>query len=94
MIFLFPLEIALDLDVLSLAPLLGVMAGMVFLVKAGMLSGSFYIHAAVMFATAILMAIWVKYAMGLFGFASAGCFFVAGLKYYRRRKRQQDSMDG
>ena len=36
--FLFPLEMALGLEILQLAPLLGVVAGMVFLVKAGILS--------------------------------------------------------
>ena len=37
--FLFPLEVALGLDVLDLAPLLGVVTGMVFLVKAGISVG-------------------------------------------------------
>jgi hypothetical protein len=36
---------------------LGAIAGMVFLVKAGMLSGSFYIQSAMMFATALLILI-------------------------------------
>jgi len=90
--FLFPLEAALGLEVLSLAPLLGVIAAMVFLVKAGILSGTFYIQAAVMFGTAILMARFLmarfpQYAMMLFGFASAACFFAAGWKYSRRRRQ-------
>ena len=85
--FLFPLEAALGLEVLSLAPLLGVIAAMVFLVKAGILSGTFYIQAAVMFGTAILMARFPQYAMMLFGFASAACFFAAGWKYSRRRRQ-------
>ena len=85
--FLFPLEATLGLEVLSLAPLLGVVAAMVFLVKAGILSGTFYIHSAVMFGTAILMARFPHYAMTLFGFASAACFFIAGWKYSRRRRK-------
>ncbi len=85
--FLFPLEAALGLEALSLAPLLGVVAAMVFLIKAGILSGTFYIHAVVMFGTAILMACFPQYAMMLFGFASAACFFTAGWKYSRRRRR-------
>jgi len=89
--FLFPLEAILDLEVLSLAPLLAVAAGMVFLVKAGILSGSFYSHTVVMFATAIVMAFFPAFAMPLFGVSSAGCFFFAGLKYYRRRKKQLSS---
>ena len=83
--FLFPLEAALDLKVLSLAPLLGVVASMVFVIKAGILSGTFYLPAAAMFATAILMALYPPYAMTLFGFTSAACFFVTGWIYRRRR---------
>jgi len=85
--FLFPLEMSLGLGVLDLAPLLGMVAGMVFLIKAGTLSGSFYIQAVVMFVTAILMAMFPPIAMILFGVVSALCFFFAGLKYYRRKKK-------
>jgi len=85
-IFLFPLEYALGLDVLQLAPVLALIAGMVFLVKAGILSGQFYVHSAVMFLTAIVMMIKPSCDMIVFGFCSAGCFFLAGLKYYRRKK--------
>ena len=84
--FLFPLEMTLGLEILQLAPLLGVVAGMVFLVKAGILSGSFYFHAVAMFATAIVMAIYPLNAMLLFGVSSGLCFFLAGQKYYRRKK--------
>ena len=92
-VLLFPLESILGLPILSLAPLLGALAGMMFLIKAGMLSGSFYIPSVVMFATAIAMAIFPSIAMALFGFASAACFFFSGLKYYRRRKNQMNSRD-
>ena len=85
---LYPLESVLHLEVLSLAPLLGVIAGMVFLIKAGMLSGSFYIQAVVMFATSIVMALSPDYALIWFGVSSAACFFFAGLKYYRKRLNQ------
>ena len=87
--FLFPLEASLGLEVLSLAPLLAVTAGMVFLVKAGILSGSFYIQSAALFLTAIVMALFPPAALTLFGFVSGACFFFAGLKYYRRRKTQK-----
>lgn len=85
--FLFPLEATLSLPVLSLAPLLAVVAGMVFVIKAGILSGSFYIQAGLMFITALKMAQFPKVAMVLFGLASAACFFSAGWKYYRKRQR-------
>jgi len=85
---LYPLESILNLEVLSLAPLLAVIAGMVFLIKAGILSGSFYIQAVVMFATSIVMALSKDYALIWFGISAAACFFFAGLKYYRKRLNQ------
>jgi serine/threonine-protein kinase len=90
---LFPMEYALNLEILELAPLMGLFAGMAFLIKAGMLSGSLYIPSAVMFATAMVMAICPLYSMAIFGFASAACFFFSGFKYYRRRKNQLDSRE-
>lgn len=88
--FLFPLEASLNLTVLSLAPLLAVTAGMVFLVKAGILSGSFYIQAAALFLTAIVMALYPPLALTTFGIVSGACFFFAGRKYYRRKKTHQN----
>jgi serine/threonine-protein kinase len=82
---LFLVEMALGQPVLSLSPVLAILAGMVFLVKAGMLSGSFYISAAACFATSVLMARFPRYDLFLFGLVSAICFFVPGLKYYRQR---------
>ena len=86
-IFLFPLESVLGLEVLKLAPVLALIAAMVFLVKAGILSGQFYLHSTAMFVTAVAMMLIPQYDMIIFGFASGGCFFLAGLKYYRRKKR-------
>jgi len=88
---LFPLEMKLELQVLSLAPLLGVVAGMTFLIKAGILYGGFYIQAVALFATAIAMALAPRYALTYFGIVVAACFFFSGLKYYRRRKDSLDS---
>ena len=84
---LFPLEAWLRLDVLKLSPVLGLVNGMAFLVKAGMLSGQFYIQAIALFITAGLMTIWPDYAHLIFGTVSAACFFFPGLKYYRQRLR-------
>jgi serine/threonine-protein kinase len=86
-IFLFPLEWSLGLKTLEMAPMLAFICGMVFLVKAGILSGSFYFHSATMFVTGIVMTINPACGMLAFGVASAGCFFLAGLKYYRRKKQ-------
>ena len=85
---LFPLESMLGLPVLTLSPFLAVLAGMVFLIKGGMLSGFFYLPASVMFAMAILMAVVPSWAMVIFGFSSAACFFLSGMKYYRRKSNR------
>lgn len=84
---LFVVEILLKMPVLTLSPVLGLITGMVFFVKAGILSGSFYVQAAALFATALLMARWPSIAHTIFGVVSAACFFVPGLKYYRQRSR-------
>ena len=84
-ISLFVVERLLGLDVLTLSPVLAVLAGMVFLVKAGILSGSFYLSAAASFVTAILMARFPNIGLFLFGLVSAACFFIPGLKYHRQR---------
>ena len=73
---------------LTFSPLLAVAAGMVFLFKAGVLAGLFYIAAVAMFATAVLMALFPQVSVLLFGVVTAACFFFPGLKYYRQRLRQ------
>jgi serine/threonine-protein kinase len=88
-ISLFGVEVLLGLPVLSLSPVLAILGGMVFLVKAGMLSGSFYFSAAACFITAALMALFPSIGLFLFGFVSAACFFIPGLKYYRQRRQSQ-----
>ena len=84
---LFPLEYWLKLPVLTLAPVLGIINGMVFLVKAGILSGEFYVQSLALFVTAGLMAYFPRHAHLIFGVVSAACFFFPGLKYYRQRMR-------
>ncbi len=81
---IFPFEAYLNLPVLSLAPILALVSGMVFLVKASMLSGSFYLHAAALFLCAVVMAIFPDAALLIFGTVSSACFYIAGSRYYRR----------
>jgi serine/threonine-protein kinase len=84
----FIIEVQLDLPVLTLTPILAIAAGMVFLVKAGTLSGGFYFAAAASFLIAAPMAmIGPPWSPILFGIVAALSFFVPGLKYYRQRKR-------
>ena len=83
---LFPLEWWLGLKVLSLSPLLPVVSASVFIVKAGMFSGAFYIQAAALLLTAFAMAALPRHAHLIFGFVAAACFFIPGYQYQRRRK--------
>jgi serine/threonine-protein kinase len=82
---LFPLEWWLGLPVLSLSPMLGVISSMVFLIKASMLSGVFYVQAALLLAAAPLMALYPRWAHLIFGIVAAACFFFPGYHYWRRR---------
>lgn len=86
---LFPLESMLHLPVLKLSPMLGVSSGVVFLIKAAMLSGSFYFQAFALFACSFAMAQWPDVAHLIFGVIAALCFFLPGWKYYRRRLKNQ-----
>jgi serine/threonine-protein kinase len=83
----FIVEVLLGLPALTLTPVLAIMAGMVFLVMAGTLTGWFYVAAAVSFLTAIPMAACPEVGPLLFGLVSGAGFFIPGLKYYRQRRR-------
>ena len=80
---LFLIERLLDLKVLSLSPVLALFAASVFVGKAGVLSGEFYIQAIVMFACSVLMALFPSVGLTIFGIASALTFFVPGWKFHR-----------
>lgn len=82
---LFPLEAMLALPVLTLSPILGISSGVVFLIKAAMLSGGFYCQAIALFLCSFAMAQWPEYAHSIFGIVSALCFFLPGWKYHRRK---------
>jgi len=84
---LFVIEVMKGLDALTLSPVLAILAAMVFVFKAGTLSGQFYLGAAAYFVTAGLMAAFPEVGHLIFGVVSAVSFFVPGLKYYRQRKR-------
>jgi serine/threonine-protein kinase len=82
---LFVVEMLLGLPVLTLSPVIALFSGMAFVVKAGILTGAFYLQAAVLFATAFVMCLLPNYGITIFGLVAAGCFFFPGLKYYRQR---------
>ena len=81
---LFAIEWLLGLKVLTLSPVLALLAGLVFFAKAGILSGMFYVQAGVLFATALLMCLVPDYQHVLFGLVSGACFFVPGYKAFRQ----------
>ncbi|HZN57538.1 MAG TPA: serine/threonine-protein kinase [Planctomycetota bacterium] len=88
---LFLVEMLLGLKALTLAPVLALIGGSVFFVKAGILTGAFYVQAGVTFLTAIVMALLPKVGISIFGFVSAACFFVPGWKYHRQRMKSRAS---
>ena len=85
-IAMFVIERLMGLPVLTLSPALAVAAGMVFVFKAGILSGRFYVTAGAMFLTAAVMPLVPQVSLLLFGFTTAASFLVPGIKYYRLRK--------
>ena len=93
---LFGLEGLLGLPVLSLSSVLPLIAGNVFLAKAGILSGKFYIQAVLLYATSLAMALLHKWGLSdvglvLLGVVLAGSFFAPGFKYYRQRLDGEDA---
>jgi serine/threonine-protein kinase len=90
-VLLYPLEYILartipGIRVLSLSPVVAVIVGMMFVIKAGVLTGSFYFQAAAMFVAALLMAQMPEYSHFILGLVASACFFFPGLKYYRQRR--------
>jgi serine/threonine-protein kinase len=83
---LYGVEALLKLPPLTLSPVLALIAGSVFVAKAGILSGEFYIHAVVLFLTAIPMAVFPRFALTIFGVVSALTFFLPGLKFHQIKK--------
>ena len=58
---------------------MAVIVGMMFVIKAGILSGSFYFQAAAMFVAALLMAQMPDYSHFILGIVASACFFFLGL---------------
>jgi hypothetical protein len=84
---IFLVEWLLGLPVLTLAPMIAVTNGMLFMIKAGILSGGYYIQAALIFMAVFPMAWFPRFAPIIFGIVAAFCFFVTGWKYRLRRLR-------
>jgi serine/threonine-protein kinase len=88
---LFVVETLLGMNALTLSPVLPLIGAMVFVIKAGILSGVFYFQAAANFAVALAMA-WIRHVglpdcgLALYGLVAAASFFIPGLKYYRQQR--------
>lgn len=86
---LFGLEWMLDLPALTFSPILALIGGSVFLVKAGILSGKFYIQATILYATAFVM-VWLQlhprydFGLTLYGTILGLSFFLPGWKYWKQ----------
>ncbi len=87
---IFAVEFLLKLPVLTLSPLLAVVTGMVFVVKAGMLSGEFYIYALLLFASTLPMSLFPALNQLIFGSVAAFCFFLPGYKYHKQALATKD----
>jgi hypothetical protein len=84
---IFLVEWLLGLPTLKLAPMIAVTNGTMFMIKAGILSGDYYLQAAVTFLAIFPMAWFPRFAPMIFGLVASACFFVTGLKYRLRRLR-------
>ena len=86
-------EMILQMDALQLSPILAVITGMMFVTKAGMLSGEFYIYAALNFIAIVPMTIsmnmqptWHLNQIILAVVASLG-FIIPGARYHQQRRK-------
>jgi serine/threonine-protein kinase len=86
---LFAVEMLLGLEVLSLAPVLALFAGAVFLVKAGIFSGTLYFQSGALFLTSLAMAAFPRIGIMIFGIVTALCFFIPGLRITLRRRERE-----
>ncbi|QGJ69415.1 Serine/threonine protein kinase PrkC, regulator of stationary phase [Planctomycetales bacterium 10988] len=89
-VLLYVVEWQLKLPVLTLSPVLAILGGTAFLVKAAILSGRFYFHATILFATTLAMAQWPQIGLLLFGIICGLAFFIPGLKYYIQAKHTKE----
>jgi serine/threonine-protein kinase len=71
--------------------MMAVTNGMLFMIKGGVLSGGYYLQAAVTFLAIIPMVAYPRFATLIFGVVASACFFLTGLKYRLRRMRSTTS---
>jgi serine/threonine-protein kinase len=85
----FLVEWLMHLPVLTLMPVLAVTNGMLFMIKGGILSGVFYLYAALVFLSIFPIVAFPRFGPLIFALASAVGFFATGLQYHLRRLRSR-----
>jgi len=88
---LFGVESLMGLPVLSLSPVLALFAGAVFIVKAGILSGEFYLSAILFYLSSIPMALYPQVSLTIFGIVSGIAFFLPGWKFHQLQRAGERS---
>jgi serine/threonine-protein kinase len=86
---MFLLEWLMKLPVLTLLPALAITNGMLFMIKGGILSGAFYLYAAMVFLAIFPMVWFPRFAPLILAVPSAAGFFATGLRYHFRRLRSR-----
>jgi len=86
----FVIEWLMGLPAWTLSPVFGITNGMLFMIKGGILAGSFYFQAAAVFLTIPFLVWFPRYSPLIMATVSGTCFFITGLKAFRRgRKRRR-----
>jgi serine/threonine-protein kinase len=85
----FLLEWLLNWPVLTLLPVLAITNGMLFMIKGGILSGAFYLYAALVFLAMFPMVWFPRFGPMILALPSAFGFFATGLQYHRRLLRSR-----
>ncbi len=75
---IFLVEWLLGMPVLSLSPMIAVTNGMLFMIKGGILSGDYYLQAALTFAAIFPMAAFPRFAPMIFGVVGLGLLLRRG----------------
>ncbi|MGH7127898.1 MAG: serine/threonine-protein kinase, partial [Planctomycetaceae bacterium] len=81
------LETWLGLPIMTLAPLIALTGGSLFLVTARLVSGRFYLFSAALYFCAVLMALLPDYAVLILGFAVFCGYFIHGWTFHRAQRR-------
>jgi serine/threonine-protein kinase len=86
---MFLIEWLMNLPVLTLLPALAISNGMLFMIKGGILSGTFYLYAGLVFL-AIPPLVWFpRFGPLILALSSAFGFLATGLRYHLRRIRSR-----